>query len=220
MAGGGAAWRELAVDSAKQQLAMQSASLSAGGIEAMPALGPDETDLPPRAQLARALYRAIAVKSGRSSDPADELARARREIDVALAVRPRWGEAWLTESFLASVERDRAAALGDGRTELLHRRMLTALARSYVDAPYLEGGAQWRVQISLANWQSLDNSTRSRAINEAVWSGTLRGDLLSQYFRQANETGAYAELATSWRAWRLANQSQRAGRQTFPAAAR
>lgn len=112
---------------------------------------------PVRALLSDALWRARAAQ--RAADPALRqrlLGQAERDLAIVRTQRRWWGDAWILTAFVRSLAGDRAGTRA-------------ALARSYVDAPYLHTGGAWRVREGLGDWDSYDAPIRARIIDEAVW---------------------------------------------------
>lgn len=118
------------------------------------------------------------------------LDRAHGEVREVVTARPRWGEAWVTVAFIASL---RSPPQRD--VERL------ALIRSYSDAPVLHQAGYWRVEAALAHWQELPPAIRARLVNEAAW--LLRfGEIANRatLFNLARQSPAYRPIFLRWRA--------------------
>ncbi len=118
----------------------------------------DATHISPRVAEYRALAEAHLATSLPRGGRMMHVALARIFISAALAGRPHWGEAWVTASFVALLER------GEGAPETL-----AALARSYREAPFLKESAAWRLRLAVDQWRALDPVTRLHAMDEGRW---------------------------------------------------
>jgi hypothetical protein len=144
-----------------------------------------------------ALANAVTLAQAAQFQPdtnakARNIALARDDIDLALTVRPAWGEAWMTKSYIAAIDK------GPDSTEALE-----ALTRSYEQAPFLRHAADWRVTLSFDQWKALSPAARTHAVDEAVWAGALDGALRVRFFQLARNSAAYPALANRWRQMRI-----------------
>lgn len=141
-----------------------------------------------RGKLANAMMLAQSAQfQPDQSIKARTLASAREDIDFALSLRPAWGEAWMTKSYILAVEK--------GAQD---RQTLAALSRSYERAPFLKHAAEWRTMISFNQWEMLSPATQRQSIEEAVWAGAMDGAMRVRLFQLARNTPAYAPLAARW----------------------
>ncbi|PZU57351.1 MAG: hypothetical protein DI547_13705 [Sphingobium sp.] len=158
-----------------------------------PRFDPIPPNLPPRAQVHRALYEGRAAQFARSpGDRARMLNDAVSTIGRATAARPRWGEAWTVATFIY--------ALHDGPRAA---RTQSALARSYAGTPFLRYSAQWRVGFALATEDLLSGETRARVIDEGIWIARIEPRSRKAIFDMFRPTPAYERFLLRWRAMRL-----------------
>lgn len=147
-----------------------------------------DKNLPPRAQLYRALL--LARRAANAADPArrdalvdvatDALARAQR-------ARPGWGEALVVKAFICSLEEGEPG----GRTAV-------TLAESYRHVPFLRDGGAWRARTGLTLWDRLPAAPRARVVEEAVWLGRLAPEVRDGLFDAARASGGYRAFAARW----------------------
>lgn len=104
---------------------------------------------------AQALARRAAMLEGQSRGAT--LDEADRLVSAGLAKRPRWGEAWVVKSYIATL-RDGPAAPSS----------LKALAHSYAETPFLRDAADWRISYVASQWPLIDAATRTAAAREAI----------------------------------------------------
>jgi hypothetical protein len=129
------------------------------GANALSVLPGNSADaLSPRAAALRAMVRTRAAIGANPESRAQLLALAQKDAARAVAGRPNWGQAWVTETFV------RQADQGSGSPAAL-----AAFRRSYAENGYLPGAAEWRLRYALRNWNALDPATRAKVIDESRW---------------------------------------------------
>lgn len=145
----------------------------------------------PRVRITHAAFLAFQGSGAEGAARRRLIGEARKQAYLAIAARPRWGEAHTTLAYietLAAPERTEAA--------------LASLSASYRDAPFLKGAAEWRVALALRGWHRLDEATQGRAINEAVWIARQEAPARQRLFDLAGKTDAYSRLLIAWRSAR------------------
>ncbi|HEX7857271.1 MAG TPA: hypothetical protein VF503_26615 [Sphingobium sp.] len=138
-----------------------------------PAFPPLPAAAPPRTLVAEALYRArVAAVTPDASRRRAQLTVARAAITQAIDSRPHWGEAWVVKAYIESIASPR-----------LDEAEKNALARSYLDAPFMHVTGLWRAQRAISNWDAFSPFAQNRIANEMVWlirftGGQTRAGLL------------------------------------------
>jgi hypothetical protein len=190
VAGASVAADELDVSAAEQRAEIQTQALLRGDAPPpadVPAAG---GGYPARARLADALVLARVAAIEQDKGRRDLLlGRAVDEAYQAAHSRPHWGEAWMVVAFIQSMRGGPTA----GATR-------EALARSYADAPFLPDSAAWRVFTGLAAWELLDDYTRRRVSEEAVWVARRSLAGRNAIFAAMRESPAYSSFLIAWRA--------------------
>jgi hypothetical protein len=147
------------------------------------------TSAAPRVHLYHAVV--LARAAGVEPDPSRRrllLSQATSSIRYAERERPDWGRAALVEAYIG---RQRHAGVLDAQA-------LDALSRSFRFTPYLADAGPWRVGAGFASWSRLDEQTRERVLNEAVWLGRDSATLRPLLFAAARSSPAYEAFNIRW----------------------
>lgn len=142
---------------------------------------------PPRALLADALFIAQQHVGASAPGRRQSLIAADEAVADVTARRPHSADAWVIRALL----RSQLAGEGDASA-------IDALARSYLEAPFLYRAAEWRVGYGARQWGRLDAGSQTRLINEALIYGQISGAARLQMFAQIRDTDAYAPVLSAW----------------------
>lgn len=180
--------QEYIVADAEARLDVVNAAIASGDV---PNIGTQDMaiDGPPRALLARALTlaRAAQLEPEGSEDRVLLLDRALGQTQSIESERPYWSEAWATRAFVQSLR------LGPEAADVRN-----ALDRSYRDAPYLSRAGAWRVGYGFRYWSDLDDQTRDRMLNEAVWLARSSPTMLDSILALARQSPGYRAYIVRW----------------------
>lgn len=190
----GALWvQERTISHADGRLRTQELAIVRGDLPASGNIAVPDAASSPRLILSDAIYRARALKPQAGPGQDMLLASLSRQTDLAISARPHWGQAWVVKAYIESL----------GNTPETRQSSLTALSRSYADAPFLRDASAWRVMYGLAHWDELDIFVRQRLIEEATWLVRVDHGVQAPVFAAARNTNAYQTLILRWREMRL-----------------
>ena len=148
---------------------------------------------PARAQLSDAMLLLQTASSLPASRRAAAIDAALTRVDIALARRPRWGDALAVKAYLE-----------EARSGGASRAAMAAFAGSYAAAPYLPSAAEWRIRYGATRWAALSPAARRNVLDEALWLATVDGGKRGEMFGWFRATPAYRPLMLRWRAMRRA----------------
>jgi hypothetical protein len=152
----------------------------------------------PRAQLAEGQLLALSARTETlHAKRLAGLSLAHSMLRNAAAARPAWGDAQTALAFVA------AQRYGPHSAEAV-----AAIEKSYTDLRYSRGGAAWRVELALANWQRLNEPLRAQVINEAVWLTSSSFGVQQTVFTAMRHSPAYRPFMTRYYTFRLSKSDR------------
>lgn len=120
--------------------------------------------LSPRAALLRGMARTYDALDEPPGRRAAMLTAAAVDLDRTRGVRRWWADADVAEAYRAMLAQGPRSPIA-----------VTALMRSYESAPFLRGGAPWRIRYGASLWPELTEADRARIVTETVWLAGASG---------------------------------------------